>query len=313
MPSGAVFETKMSEKARQYKSLPTTNYGQDCPRAMTDRGTARVAFMKRAHRALDRLANLQPMRSILQTQYDRTFAANQTKNLFRGVFETFEEAQSSAPTTLPLGYDNPASASLYKERTRKAYSTDYPVMFWLQKLLAEGCTTVFDLGGHIGVSYYAYQRFLSYPAALRWVVHDVTAVLERGRAIAEDEDQHRYLSFSADFNTVDGMEILIALGSLQYLPETLANRLTRLKVLPSHLILNLTPLHDQASYFTLQHVGTALCPYRITAFPAFLQSLQELGYILVDHWENPEKKCEIPFYPDRSLDKYHGFYFRLPN
>jgi putative methyltransferase (TIGR04325 family) len=271
-----------------------------------------MAFMKRAHRALDRLANLQPMRSILQTQYDRTFAANRTKNLFRGVFETFEEAQSNAPATLPLGYDNPASASLYMERTRKAYSTDYPVMFWLQKLLAEGCTTVFDLGGHIGVSFYAYQRFLSYPASLRWVVHDVPAVLERGRAIAEKDDQHRYLSFSEDFSTADGMEILIALGSLQYLPETLATRLAKLTTLPQNLILNLLPLHEQTSYFTLQHVGTALCPYRITAFPTFLQSLQALGYILVDQWENPGKKCEIPFYPDRSLDEYHGFYFRLP-
>ena len=35
-----------------------------------------------------------------------------------------------------------------------------------------------------------------------------------------------------------------------------------------------------------------------------------LGYALVDTWENPDKSCRIPFHPDRSLNRYHGFYFR---
>jgi hypothetical protein len=32
---------------------------------------------------------------------------------------------------------------------------------------------------------------------------------------------------------------------------------------------------------------------------------------MVDHWNNPDKSCPIPFYPEHSLDGYHGFYFRL--
>ena len=209
----------------------------------------------------------------------------------------------------PLGYDNPAAAAMYVERTRKTYPTDYPVMFWLQKLLAQGFTSVFDLGGHIGVSYYAYRRYLTYPSTLRWTVHDVPAVNQRGREVAKERDADRYLSFSEDFNAVDGMDILIALGSLQYLPETLASRLAKLQKPPRHLILNLTPLHEQNSYFTLQSVGTAFCPYRITAIPTLLKALEELGYASVDHWENPDKKCSIPFFPRHSLDRYHGFYF----
>jgi hypothetical protein len=31
---------------------------------------------------------------------------------------------------------------------------------------------------------------------------------------------------------------------------------------------------------------------------------------MVDSWENPDKKCEIPFHPEHSLERYHGFYFR---
>ncbi len=70
------------------------------------------------------------------------------------------------------------------------------------------------------------------------------------------------------------------------------------------------PLHERHSYFTLQSVGTAFCPYRITATAEFLKGYDDLGYALVDTWENPDKKCEIPFHADRSLERYHGFYFR---
>ena len=106
------------------------------------------------------------------------------------------------------------------------------------------------------------------------------------------------------------MDVLVAQGSLQYLPDTLADRLGRVKAPPPHLVLNLTPLHERDSYFTLQSVGTAFCPYRITRISEFLQSLELLQYRLIDSWENPEKKCEIPFYPNRSLDRYFGFYFK---
>ena len=278
--------------------------------AAGEREIADMAVMESAHRAIERLATLPPVRGYLQAQYDRTFAANRTENLFRGVFETFEDAQRSAPATLPLGYDNPAAAAMYVERTRQTYPTDYPVMFWLQKLFAEGCTSVFDLGGHIGVSYYAYRRHMQYPASLSWAVHDVPAVVEQGRVVAAEKDREGYLSFCDAFSAADGMEILFALGSLQYLPETLTSRLAKLQAPPRHLLLNLTPLHDQLSYFTLQSVGTAFCPYRITAVPTLLKSLDELGYSMIDHWENPDKKCSSPFYPEHSLDKYHGFYFK---
>ena len=76
------------------------------------------------------------------------------------------------------------------------------------------------------------------------------------------------------------------------------------------MILNLTPLHERHSFFTLQSVGTAFCPYRITSAPSFLASFDELGYALVDQWDNPDKKCTIPFFPEHSVDGYHGFYFK---
>lgn len=264
-----------------------------------------------AHRALDRVARVTPARRLLQRRYDRFFAANERRNLFRGVFATFDEALKSAPATRPLGYDNAESAALYVERTRRLYATDYPVMFWLGRLFAEGRRSIFDVGGHIGVSYYAYQRHLPYPDGLTWQVHDVPAVNEQGRRFAAERDAARRLTFSDRFEDANGVDILTAQGSLQYLPETLAEHLSRLSDPPKHLLVNLTPVHDELAFWTLQSIGTAFCPYRISAAGEFVSSLEALGYRLVDAWENPEKKCHIPFQPEHSLDVYRGFHFAL--
>lgn len=266
--------------------------------------------LARAHRALDLIAELPVLRNVARRRYDRVFENNRDRNLFRGVFSTFEEAALSAPNSRPTGYDNADAASMYVERSKKIYPTDYPVMFWLQKLLADGCANCFDLGGHIGVSYYAYRKYLTYPRTLRWTVHDVPAVMAQGRHWASENDRDGCLSFSDDFDAVSGVDVLMAQGSLQYLPDTLADRLAKLSVRPSHILLNLTPLHNTHSYFTLQSIGTAFCPYRITAKFDFIESMQGLGYLMVDHWINPDKRCMIQFHPDHSLEGYHGFYFR---
>lgn len=247
--------------------------------------------------------------SIQKHQYEKTFAKNRGANLFRGVFTSFEEAERSAPKTLPLGYDNPESAAMYLERTRKTYPTDYPVLFWLNKLFADGVNSVFDVGGHIGVSYYAYRRYLAYPPHLRWVVHDVPAVMARGREFAQERDKERCLDFADTFDRISGFDVMTAQGSLQYLPESLAERLASVAVPPKHLVINLTPLHERLSFYTLQSVGTAFCPYRILSVAEFLRPLEQLGYQLIDSWDNPDKKCHIPFYPEHSLERYHGFLF----
>lgn len=263
-----------------------------------------------AHRAIDAIADWPVVRDMRERAYERSFAANHDRNLFRGVFDTFEAAERSAPASRPLGYDNADAAGMYLDRTRKTYPTDYPVLFWLQKLLADGCGTIFDLGGHVGVSYYAYRKYLASTAPRQWLVHDVPAVMAEGRRLATQKDVDGRLAFSDRFDGADGVDILMAMGSLQYLPDTLPARLERLAVPPPHVIINLMPLHERHSYFTLQSIGTAFCPYRITAVGEFLRGYEELGYRMVDSWENPDKNCRIPFHPDRSLDRYHGFYFK---
>ena len=198
---------------------------------------------------------------------------------------------------------------MYLNRTRRVFPSDYPMLFWLNKCLVAGHTRVADLGGHIGVSYYSYAKYLDFPEALRWQVHDVPAVVQRGRQVAQERHCNGSLEFVDSFKECDGAEVLIASGSLQYLPESLPDLLAGLLSPPMHLLLNLVPLHASRSYVTLQSIGTAFCPYRIGSINAFVNQLELVGYTRVDQWENPEKSCVIPFYKTHSLDKYYGFYF----
>ena len=40
-----------------------------------------------------------------------------------------------------------------------------------------------------------------------------------------------------------------------------------------------------------------------------MRSFDLLGYRLVDQWRNAEKRCEIAFEPEHSLDHYRGYHF----
>ncbi|HEY4293672.1 TIGR04325 family methyltransferase [Luteibacter sp.] len=257
-------------------------------------------------------ARLPLIRSFLEARYRRTFFAHHalTHHLYRGVYPTFDEAQASIPLANTSGYDNTESADLYRDRTHRVFINDYPMIYWLGRWFAEGARNVFDLGGHIGIAYYAYQKLIVYPQGLRWTVMDVPAVNEAGEQWAKEHDPLRRLHFAEDIGNAAGADVLFAAGSLQYLRYSLAEALTSMEPKPRFLLLNSVPVHMRESYFTVQNIGTACCPYRVTAEREFLSGLSKLGYELQDRWENPQRSCIVPFHPELSLDRYFGFAFR---
>jgi putative methyltransferase (TIGR04325 family) len=240
--------------------------------------------------------------------YEMHFSKAVGVNLFRGVYKNFQEATDSAPSTKPIGYDHPEPANMYIDRTEQVYSSDYPALFWLSSILKTNCK-VFDLGGHVGVSYYAYQQYLNYPAGLQWLICDVPEVTRSGKNLAEKKKDSR-LTFTNDYDAVDGYDVLLASGSLQYIEASLADLLNPIQNKPRHIIINLLPVYDGNSFVTLQNIGTAFCPYQIFNKTGLIESLISIGYECIDIWRNEEKECGIPFHPEHSLDVYHGFYFR---
>jgi putative methyltransferase (TIGR04325 family) len=248
------------------------------------------------------------MRSMLRRIYEREFATIVPfARRFRGVYSSFLAATAAAPASKPIGYDNAAAARMMPP-TGPVWLSDYPVMFWLHRTLAE-CPVLLDIGGYTGISYYSYAKYLTYPEDLQWTIYDVPAVAAAGAEIAERE-QSRGLRFTTEINRDTNPHTVLACGSLQVSEISFAELLSRMGKLPTHLIINKTPLTDLPDYVTLQDLGPSACPYWIFNRAKFIESIQELGYELIDSWANEELSCRIPFHEDHGVSKYSGLYFK---
>ncbi|MGB6387217.1 MAG: TIGR04325 family methyltransferase [Terriglobales bacterium] len=225
---------------------------------------------------------------------------------YRGVYVSFEEARANAPKHVPLGYDHREIALGYKDQ--KFLCSDYPAAFWLREAIRDG-SSVLDLGGSVGISFYAWERYFPYPDNLRWVVCEVPSVADAGQKIAFEQNEER-LHFTSQIEQADGSNCLLASGSLQYIETSIVDLLKRLTRPPRHLIVNRIPLHSSRECITLQNIRWAVSPYRVFQRDSFIAECESLGYTVIDAWNVPDHSCWIPFYPEFSLASYSGLYFR---
>jgi putative methyltransferase (TIGR04325 family) len=258
---------------------------------------------------LGRVAKSLPfVNDVREREYARRFVRPDHHGWFFGKFSSFSEANANAPSGMKPGLDRYDYAKIFDERLERVYAYDYPPMFWLAPLLAEG-KSVFDLGGHIGVTWYGYKKYLPVEKC-RWRVCDLPEVVRRGREVAQQRGAAT-LEFTSDAQEADGFDIFFAAGSLQYVerPE-LAELLKGLKAPPRHLLLNKLPLQDGPRFVTLQNAQVALAPQYVFNDRDFIGSLTALGYELVDRWEDPVHSCRIPFHDEQSVPHYAGLYLR---
>jgi len=243
---------------------------------------------------------------VLALDYERAFA-RRPPNRFRGVYASFAEAEASIPPGEPVGYDHAEMAGMYRHRMEKANQSDYAVLFWMREILKPG-SFVFDYGGHVGVSYHGWKRYLGYPLGVRWLVYEVPAIVKVGIELAAERDSPG-LGFTSDVADGRGCDVFFSAGALQYVEEPLPSILDRLGTRPPHIILNKMPTYDGESFVTVQSTGRAFHPYRIYNRDELLRSVTDRGYRLVDDWVNREQYCTIPFTRGRDIDAYSGFYF----
>jgi putative methyltransferase (TIGR04325 family) len=260
------------------------------------------------HRWVDAIADAPGLRQWRRARYREFFRTSTNRNLFCGVYCSYEEAQAAAPTSRPLGYDNEASVLLYEARVA-VLPNDYPAMFWLARSFSDGLYGLCDLGGSVGIKYYAFETLLKLPEHLRWTVVEVPAAVARGRRLAEDRGAAK-LQFAERLEEVGKAEILFASGSIQYLPTPLHEALQRLSELPMRVVINTAALHPTETYFTVNSIGTAFCPYRIQSETELVAGMNRLGYQVMDRWKNIERGIDIPFEDQRySLSHYSGLCF----
>ena len=251
------------------------------------------------------------LRRVFAAAYQRYFnGVRGHARLFCGVYADFATAACAIPVDGFQGYDNEPSAHRVSDDRFRIFPFDYPMMFWLGKLLPE-CRRLFDWGGNVGISYFAYRKYLFYPAALEWLVSDVPAVVAAGREIALTETAPG-LRFTETLDQLAHSDILLAAGVLHFIADPVAE-LRLQPALPRHILLNKVPAYLLPSAVTLQNMGTAFCPNHLFNRDDLVRSFEKLGYELIDEWRAPNLSCHIPFFRQHSVPAYSGFYFRKPN
>lgn len=248
------------------------------------------------------------IRALAEARYERYFATTEYP-CYRGVFESFQQARASSPAASRVGFNTEETNADFGDRFDRLFGYDYPVLFWLRTLFPD-VSSVFDWGGHLGIHYHAYKKYLNYPVGTRWTVCEVPKVAEEGnRQVAARGE--RCLEFTSRPESADGHEILMAAGSLQYIETPLLPTLvSSLQKPPRHILINKIPVYDGPAFVTLQNIGFGFAPVRVWNRANFQRDLMELGYELVDSWQVPERQLQLPFHPDRSFMNFTGFYFR---
>jgi putative methyltransferase (TIGR04325 family) len=246
------------------------------------------------------------LRAPLQSAYERHFfKVRGSVRLFCGVFPDFDSARQAIPPGLKVGFDDPESALRFVQDQFRVFPLDYPVMFWLKELLPD-CRLLFDWGGNLGISYFAFRRYIRYPADLTWLVSDVPAVVAEGESSARGPGAPG-LKFTSSLIELSRADVLLAAGTVQFIERPL-DELRAQPALPPHLIFNKVPVYAQPSAVTLQNFGTGLAPNHLFNEAEFVGALTAMGYGLIDAWETG-LSCHIPFHPDHSIGTYKGFYF----
>ena len=241
----------------------------------------------------------------------KRFLSRKGTGLHYGVFRNFSEAQAWLPAT--EGFEREDFSDEYiNVRSHRVYGFDYPILFWLREAFNAGAQSIFDIGGSVGVHYYAYGKFLAFPPALAWHVCELPKVNKLGAELAQRHGVSA-LTFTDSMDTSEvQLDIWIAAGALEFIegcrPEAL---LAKAKQRPGHFFINKLPLHDGEDFVSTQNIGSgSFVAHHVYNRARYVAGIEAMGYRLIDSWDVCERSFIIPGEPEHSFDSYSGLYFK---
>ena len=261
---------------------------------------------------LQRVKHSAPLRPWRARRHRAWFLSEQGYLAHCGVFESFEQARAWLPKTRE--FDQRELTDEYVEvRTQRVFAYDYPVLFWLAKAFEQGARRVWDIGGSVGVHYFAYRTYVEYPDGVEWLVSELPNVVEVGRELALREGAAG-LSFSSalDPGAIEA-DVWISAGAMQFIETALQGNslLARARYFPQHLLFNKLPLYEGDDFVATQNIGRrSFTPVHVYNRQRFVACIEELGYQLLDAWDVPERSFHLMGRPDKSFDHFSGLYFR---
>jgi len=242
----------------------------------------------------------------------KRFLSPETYAAYYGVYESFASARRELPDN--PGFNLKALADEHVNvRTKRVFEYDYPVMWWLQMAFRLGAKNILDIGGSVGVHYYAYRGYLQMPADVTWEIVEVPEVASIGRelAVAREATPLRFTTDLNEASAARSQDVWMSAGAIQYFEDAHpAKLLRRCERRPPHVLLNRLPLHDGDDFVTTQNLGQGcFSPVHVYNRTDFIRSIEVVGYMLRDTWDVHERGMHIPGYPERSFETFTGLYF----
>jgi putative methyltransferase (TIGR04325 family) len=221
------------------------------------------------------------------------------KTPYWGRYRSSEEAQSMVPPGRRASFDNEIMVSHNIEKFSTIHVFDWPVLFFLQKLIHENkLQVVTDFGGHIGVKFYAFRTMLDVPVNLTWQVVDVPAMVREGRRRLSPE--MRALQFFERAEETAACDVLLCSGVMQYAEATIEEIVARLPEKPRWILLNKVSVFEREGFFTLEDHGRYSLPFHVFTPKELEESRLRLGYGRVAQWTIPH--CDIVVHSSQGTD-----------
>jgi putative methyltransferase (TIGR04325 family) len=226
-------------------------------------------------------------------------------------FSSLAEAASIISKIDGGGFIARSYQDLHLRLSEKARPSDYVALFYIQQISSE-IHNIFDLGGSVGNLCYCYEKYINFPANMKWTVFDLPETLRYGAEISA-ERHNKFLNFSGEFSKAEGACLFIACGSLHYFEEPLFSMIAKLQKKPRYVLINRTPLVDCQSFATVQEGSSSLVACILHNRSSMIRGFENIGYEVVDAWSVPERTLIIPAYPDKSPHNYSGMFLKLNN
>ena len=180
-----------------------------------------------------------PLRGLAEKLTERRFfSTHEWRGLHLGIFSSFGDARTFCSergvfTRYDLDHD------WWETIQREMKLHDYPMLYWLSRSLTPQ-SRVGDLGGSVGVSYYALRRLLPAGAPMEWRVCELPDVCEKGRLLARERGVPA-LHFTTSFSDLDAHDVWFSAGAIQFIEQPIHELLKALHHPPRHLLLNRVP------------------------------------------------------------------------
>ena len=227
---------------------------------------------------------------------------------FWGAFPTYELAQAALPMATKSGYNSDDMVEIAMDTMMGVSSWDYPIMFWLERLIRErDGISVLDAGGHIGTKHHAFEPYLELEKA-DWTIWDLPALLRAGRAAQNKGIVSKDINFVETPHDAGKVDLLLASGLFQFIDISFEELLDRMAERPRWVMLNKVATRHDADIVTLQLIGKKRVPYQIRDRKKFEGELKAAGYAIRDSWTIAGLSHRIGTHPWLGESESKGYF-----